>query len=75
MFTPGWRNWQTRQLEGLVLRIRGAGSTPVPGNKIDYRLLIIDYLTVVEKQKHLCHLPVYLLFINYHLSIEPLSII
>jgi hypothetical protein len=32
MFTPGWRNWQTRQLEGLVLRIRGAGSTPVPGS-------------------------------------------
>jgi hypothetical protein len=28
---PGWRNWQTRQLEGLVLRTRGAGSIPVPG--------------------------------------------
>jgi hypothetical protein len=45
MFTPGWRNWQTRQLEGLVLRIRGAGSIPVPGSvPIYYFLFAICYL-------------------------------
>ena len=29
---PGWRNRQTRQVEGLVWLIPSAGSTPVPGN-------------------------------------------
>ena len=28
---PEWWNWQTRQLEGLVPVIRGAGSSPVSG--------------------------------------------
>jgi hypothetical protein len=29
---PEWRNWQTRQLEGLVRIYAGAGSSPVSGN-------------------------------------------
>ncbi len=29
--TPEWRNWQTRQLEGLVRLQAGAGSSPVSG--------------------------------------------
>ena len=29
---PEWRNWQTRQLEGLVRLISGAGSSPVSGS-------------------------------------------
>ena len=31
--TPEWRNWQTRQLEGLVRLQAGAGSSPVVGTK------------------------------------------
>ncbi len=30
---PEWRNWQTRQLEGLVRLQAGAGSSPVSGNR------------------------------------------
>ena len=30
---PEWRNWQTRQLEGLVRSQAGAGSSPVSGMK------------------------------------------
>jgi hypothetical protein len=32
---PEWRNWQTRQLEGLVRLISGAGSSPVSGIACD----------------------------------------
>ena len=28
---PGWRKWQTRQVEGLVPLTGSAGSNPVPG--------------------------------------------
>lgn len=30
---PEWRNWQTRQVEGLVRVIPRAGSNPVSGNQ------------------------------------------
>ena len=29
--TPGWRNWQTRQVEGLVALNGLSGSSPDPG--------------------------------------------
>ncbi len=31
MLKPEWRNWQTRQVEGLVGVIPSAGSSPVSG--------------------------------------------
>jgi hypothetical protein len=32
---PEWRNWQTRQVEGLVAFTGSAGSSPVSGSKKD----------------------------------------
>ena len=34
---PEWRNWQTRQLEGLVRLQAGAGSSPVSGTAYEKR--------------------------------------
>ena len=38
---PEWRNWQTRQLEGLVRNFSGAGSSPVSGITCGSRLLML----------------------------------
>jgi hypothetical protein len=32
---PEWRNWQTRQVEGLVAFTGSAGSSPVSGNSFE----------------------------------------
>ena len=36
-FLPEWRNWQTRQVEGLVPSNGSAGSSPVSGTAIGAR--------------------------------------
>ena len=51
---PGWRNWQTRQVEGLVGFIPRAGLSPVPGST--FRRMRISGVIVMAVKDNSGHL-------------------